>query len=89
MMKHIYTTNVPEFTYDEISAEGDGLRLSFAKKLIAVGLELESEMYDKDREVESIEFKVLEHITDRLSEMLSSFTSWGEQRHIAREIDAQ
>jgi hypothetical protein len=86
-MRQIYTTNVPELTYDEISAEADGLRLSFAKKLIAVGNDIDKAMEAPELDVESMEYKVLEHINDRLAEMLSSFTSWSEQRFIAREIE--
>ncbi len=89
MRMQIYTTNVPSFEFEELSAEADGLRLSFAKKLIAVSVELELEMLDKGLEVESSEYKVLEHIDNRLAEMLSSFTSWEEQRFIAREIESR
>lgn len=89
MRMQIYTTNVPSFEFEELSAEADGLRLSFAKKLIAISVELETEMMDKGLEVESSEYKVLEHIDNRLAEMLSSFTSWEEQRFIAREIESR
>lgn len=88
-MQNIYTSTVPEIEHEGLGLEADGLRLSFAKKLIAVSLEIETELWEKDRDIESEEFRVLSHINDRLCEMLSSFTGWGEQNFIAREIDAQ